>query len=61
MFIVQFRIGEGFFGPFETRGDGEQYLKDCKSQGKVIALVKPYAFGKLEGERDGRETVEGVS
>lgn len=48
MFIVRFGTRDGYFGPFETRSDGEQYIKDCKSEGTVISLVKPYAFGKLE-------------
>ena len=51
MYIVIFRDKrDGYFGPFETVEAGHQYIKDCDSVGKVVALVKPYAFGKLEGD-----------
>ena len=49
MYIVIFEDKrEGYFGPFKTRSDGEQYIKDCNSKGRVVSLVKPYVFGKIE-------------
>ncbi len=46
MYIVKFEEPIGYFGPFETVEEGHRYIFDCKSKGKVVALVKPYAFGK---------------
>ena len=48
MYIVIFGTPDGYFGPFETREAGKKYIADCKSEGRVVSLVKPYAFGKLE-------------
>ena len=46
MYIVIFGLRAGYFGPFETREEGKKYIADCKEEGRVVSLVKPYAFGK---------------
>lgn len=51
MYIVRFVTKDGYFGPFETQSDGEQYISDCNSDGTVVSLVKPYALGKIEADK----------
>jgi hypothetical protein len=44
MYIVRLDDHPGFFGPFASRDEGETYLKICGSEGRIIALIKPYAL-----------------
>ena len=57
MYIVIFEEKDEYFGPFETETEGEQCIIDCNIYGRIVSLVKPYAFGKLEPEQSG-ETEE---
>ncbi len=53
MYIVKFKIGEGHYGPFKTHKEANGYLALCKAKGgRVIALIKPYAFGIGKPEAD---------
>ena len=51
MYIVIFEERDGYFGPFETRSDGENYILAIDSRvqttGRVVSLVKPYALGRI--------------
>lgn len=45
MYIVVFDDHPGYFGPFDTRDDGQRYIDDNKedggADGRVVALITP--------------------
>ncbi len=46
MYIVIFDERDGYFGPFETREEGSEYIDTCKLKGRVVSLVKPFSLGR---------------
>ena len=50
MYIVIFEERDGYFGPFETRAEGEAYIAAIdmriQTRGRVVSLIKPGAVGR---------------